>query len=115
MQNIGIPVDTTNLTFVCVAPPHPKVTNRETGEVKVDAEGRTVFQVGLSVANDAGRIDLVTVNVPGDPDVQVGQIVTVSGLIARPWEQVIRGQTRHGVSFGASAVAPVSAATVQAA
>jgi hypothetical protein len=109
MQNIGIPVDTTNLTFVCIAPPQPKITNRETGEVKVDSEGRTVYQVGLSVANEAGRIDLVTVNVPGDPEVQVGQIVTVSGLIARPWEQVIKGQKRHGVSFGASAVLPASA------
>jgi hypothetical protein len=113
MQNIGIPVDTTALTFVCVAPPHPKLTNRETGEVKVDTEGRTVYQVGLSVANEAGRIDLVTVNVPGDPEVQVGQIVTVSGLIARPWQQVIAGQNRHGISFGASAVVPVS--TVRAA
>jgi hypothetical protein len=113
MQNIGIPVDTTSLTFVCVAPPHPKLTNRETGEVKVDAEGRTVFQVGLSVANEAGRIDLVTVNVPGDPEIGVGQVVTVSGLIARPWQQVIGGQNRHGISFAASAVVPVS--TVRAA
>ncbi|WP_433180638.1 hypothetical protein [Actinoallomurus sp. CA-150999] len=108
MQNIGIPVDTRALTFVCVAPPAPKLVNRETGEIKVDNQGRTVFQVGLSVANEAGRIDLVTVNVPGDPEVQVGQIVTVSDLIARPWEQVMNGQQRHGVSFGASAVVPVS-------
>ncbi|MCO5992998.1 SCO3933 family regulatory protein [Actinoallomurus rhizosphaericola] len=113
MQNIGIPVDTRALTFVCVAPPAPKLVNRETGEVKVDAEGRTVFQVGLSVATEAGRIDLVTVNVPGDPEVQVGQIVTVSDLIARPWKQVIGGQERHGISFGASAVVPAS--VVQAA
>lgn len=108
MQNIGIPVDTAALTFVCVAPPQPKLINRETGEVKVDAEGRTVFQVGLSVANEAGRVDLVTVNVPGDPQVQVGQIVTVSGLIARPWEQVFGGQKRHGIAFGAAAVVPAS-------
>jgi hypothetical protein len=110
VQNIGIPVDTSRLTFVCVAPPQPKVTNKETGEVKVDREGRTVFQVGLSVSNEAGRIDLVTVNMPGDPGVQVGQIVTVSDLIARPWEQVIGGQKRHGISFGASTVLPASAA-----
>lgn len=113
MQNIGIPVDTANLTFVCVAPPHPKITNQETGEVKVDREGRTVYQVGLSVATEAGRIDLVTVNVPCDPEVQVGQIVTVPDLIARPWKQVFNGQERHGISFGAPTVLPVSA--VQAA
>ncbi|GAB2814451.1 hypothetical protein GCM10027176_18820 [Actinoallomurus bryophytorum] len=113
MQNIGIPVDTTKLTFVCVAPPHPKITNRETGEVKVDREGRTVYQVGLSVSNEAGRIDLVQVNVPGEPGVHVGQIVTVPDLIARPWEQVIRGEKRQGISFGASTVLPASA--VQAA
>lgn len=109
MQNIGIPVDTTSLTFVCVAPPQPKVTNRETGEVKVDNEGRTVYQVGLSVANEAGRVDLVTVNIPGDPDVQVGQILTPVDLIARPWQQIINGQQRHGISFSASAVLPSSA------
>ncbi|GAA4510772.1 hypothetical protein GCM10023191_073890 [Actinoallomurus oryzae] len=109
MQNIGIPVDTTALTFVCVAPPQPKITNRETGEVKVDSEGRTVFQVGLSVANETGRIDLVQVNVPGDPQIQVGQIVTASDLIARPWKQVIGGQERHGISFAASAIVPASA------
>jgi hypothetical protein len=113
MQNIGIPVDTTRLTFVCVASPHPKITNQETGEVKVDREGRTVFQVGLSVSNEAGRLDLITVNVPGDPGVQVGQIVTVPDLIARPWEQVIRGQKRQGIAFGASTVLPAPA--VQAA
>lgn len=110
MQNIGIPVDTTRLTFVCVAPPQPKITNQETGEVKVDREGRTVFQVGLSVSNEAGRIDLVTVNVPGDPGVNVGQIVTVPDLIARPWEQVFGGQKRHGISFGASTVLPATSA-----
>jgi hypothetical protein len=113
MQNIGIPVDTRALTFVCVAPPQPRITNRETGEVKVDSEGRTVFKVGLSVANEAGRIDLVQVYVPGDPELQVGQIVTVSDLIARPWEQVINGEQRHGVSFGASAI--VAASVVRAA
>lgn len=110
MQNIGIPVDTSALTFVCVAPPRPKVINQETGEVKVDREGRTVYQVGLSVANQAGRVDLVTVNVPGDPAVQVGQVVTVDGLIARPWQQVIRGERRQGISFAASAVLAITAA-----
>jgi hypothetical protein len=113
MQNIGIPVDTSVLTFVCVAPPRPKITNKATGEVKVDRDGRTVYQVGLSVANEDGRIDLVTVNVPQDPDVRVGQIVTVPGLIARPWDQVINGEARHGVSFGAPTILPASA--VQAA
>lgn len=110
MQNIGIPVDTSGLTFVCIAPSRPKITNQETGEVKVDREGRTVYQVGLSVANQAGRVDLVTVNVPGEPSVQVGQIVTVNELIARPWQQVINGERRHGISFAASAVLPASVA-----
>jgi hypothetical protein len=110
VQSIGIPVDTRALTFVCVAPPRPKITNQETGEVKVDREGRTVYLVGLSVVNQAGRVDLVTVNVPGDPGVQVGQIVTVPDLLARPWQQVIGGEQRHGIMFAASAVVPVSVA-----
>jgi hypothetical protein len=41
------------------------------------------------------------------------EVVTVPDLIARPWEQVIRGQKRQGISFGASTVLPASA--VQAA
>src|SRR5687767_91578 len=70
----NIPVDTSNLAFVCVSPPRPKLLNQETGEVKLDRNGEAVYQVGLSVANEAGRVDLVTVAITGDPGVTLGQV-----------------------------------------
>jgi hypothetical protein len=50
MRNIPIPVDTNRLSFVCVAASRPRPVNQDTGEVKVDKQGQTVFQVGLSAA-----------------------------------------------------------------
>lgn len=68
MRNIPIPVDTNRLSFVCVAVPRPRLVNKDTGEVKVDKQGHTVFQVGLSAAEiDSGRVELINVNVSGDP------------------------------------------------
>jgi hypothetical protein len=56
----NIPVDISELTFVCVSAPRPKLVNQETGEVKVDRGGNTVFTVGLSVADQVGRVELLT-------------------------------------------------------
>ncbi|GLZ04830.1 hypothetical protein Acsp03_22960 [Actinomadura sp. NBRC 104412] len=50
----NIPVDISSLTFVCVSPPRPKLVSQETGEVKVDRDGKPVFTVGLSVADASG-------------------------------------------------------------
>ncbi|WP_245623376.1 hypothetical protein [Spirillospora albida] len=97
-------MDLSALTFVCVAPPRPKLVNQDTGEVKVDRAGNTVFTVGLSAADSSGRVDLVNVSVPGDQAVGVGQIVTPVGLVAFPWEQVIGGEKRFGVAFRAERV-----------
>ncbi|MBT2206851.1 MULTISPECIES: hypothetical protein [Actinomadura] len=108
----SIPVDLSALTFVCVSAPRPKLVSQETGEVKVDRDGKTVFTVGLSAADATGRVDLVNVSVPGDQEVSIGQIVTPVGLVAFPWEQVIGGQKRWGVAYRASRItlaAPVSA------
>lgn len=100
----NIPVDLSALTFVCVSAPRPKVVNQETGEVKTDRDGKTVFTVGLSAADAMGRVELVNVSVPGDQDVSIGQIVTPVDLVAFPWEQVIGGQKRWGVAYRASRV-----------
>ena len=43
-------MDTSALTFVCVSAPRPKLVNQDTGEVKIDRHGHTVYQVGLSAA-----------------------------------------------------------------
>ena len=82
MRNIPIPIDTTKLTFVCVAAPLPRLLDKDTGEVKVDKQGQTVFQVGLSVSeNESGRVELINVNISGNPGLSVGQVVEPSGRL----------------------------------
>lgn len=107
----NIPVDVSALTFVCVSPPRPKLVNQDTGEVKTDRNGQTVFTVGLSAADASGRVDLLNVAVTGDQSVTIGEVVTPVGLTAFPWEAVLGGEKRWGVAFRADRIAPVSSAT----
>lgn len=107
----NIPVDVSTLTFVCVSPPRPKLINQDTGEVKTDRNGQTVFTVGLSAADPMGRVDLLNVAVTGDQSVTIGEVVTPVGLTAFPWEAVLGGEKRWGVAFRADSIAPVSAAS----
>ena len=111
----NIPMDTTRFTFVCVSPPRPKLVSMETGEVKQDKEGNTVFTVGLSAADvETGRVELMNVSISGDPGVSVGQVVQPLGLTAIPWEQRRGGELRWGIAFRASSIHP-AAPNVQAA
>ncbi|NVI88069.1 hypothetical protein [Actinomadura sp. BRA 177] len=104
----NIPVDVSALTFVCVSPPRPKLVNQDTGEVKTDRNGHTVFTVGLSAADVSGRVDLLNVAVVGDQSVTIGEVVTPVGLVAFPWEAVLGGEKRWGVAYRADRIAPVS-------
>lgn len=106
----NIPVDVSALTFVCVSAPRPKVVNQDTGEVKVDRNGQTVFTVGLSAADATGRVELLNVAVVGDQSVTIGEVVTPVGLVAFPWEAVLGGEKRWGVAYRADQIVPVSAA-----
>jgi hypothetical protein len=110
MRNIPIPVDVSRLTFICVSDPRPRLVSQDTGEVKVDRSGRTVYQVGLSAADANGRIELVNVSVPGEPQVRVGQAVELSGLVGFAWEQTRRGETRWGIAYRADTITPAPAA-----
>ncbi|MEV5571109.1 hypothetical protein AB0L06_13755 [Spirillospora sp. NPDC052269] len=114
----NIPVDTTALTFVCVSPPRPKLVSQETGEIKVDKEGNTVFTVGLSAADAMGRVELINVSVSHDPDLTIGQVVQPVGLIGMAWEQNTGGRQRWGIAYRAkqlTAVTPAVAAVADAA
>lgn len=106
----AIPVETTTMTFVCVSAPRPKLIDQDTGEVKVDREGVTVYTVGLSAAAESGRVDLLNVAVSGDPDVTVGQIVQPVALVAFPWEQIRNGEKRWGIAFRAKQIVPAAPA-----
>ncbi|MFF4242805.1 hypothetical protein ACFYYL_43690 [Actinomadura geliboluensis] len=110
----NIPVDVSALTFVCVSPPRPKLVNQDTGEVKTDRNGQTVFTVGLSAADASGRVDLLNVAVVGDQSVTIGEVVTPVGLVAFPWEAVLGGEKRWGVAYRADRIAPVSAVSPSA-
>jgi hypothetical protein len=109
MRNIPIPIDTSRLTFVCVSAPRPRLVSQDTGEVKTDKSGRTIYQVGLSATDQNGRVELINVNVPGEPDVSVGQLIQPSGLVGFAWEQVRGGQLRWGIAFRAEAIAAAAA------
>src|ERR1035441_4721883 len=109
MRNIPIPVDTARLTFVCVTDPRPRLVSQNTGEVKTDRNGRTVYQVGLSAADGSGRVELVNVNVSGEPQVRVGQVVHPAALVGFAWEQTRGGELRWGIAYRAEAITPVAA------
>jgi hypothetical protein len=115
MRNMPIPVDTSRLTFVCVTPPRPRLVNQDTGEIKTDKNGRTVYQVGLSVSDQTGRAELINVNIPGEPHVSVGQVVELAGLVGFAWEQTRNGQLRWGIAYRGESVtaAPAVAGRVQ--
>jgi hypothetical protein len=109
MRNIPIPVDVARLTFVCVTDPRPRLVSQNTGEVKTDRNGRTVYQVGLSAADGSGRAGLVNVNVSGEPQVRVGQVVHPAGLVGFAWEQTRGGELRWGIAYRAEAITPAAA------
>jgi hypothetical protein len=110
MPSFKIDVQTA-LVFVSVAPEY-KVVNRETGEIAVDRETKAKMKtVGLTICDD-GNADTLTVSVPesGVPEfVAVGTPVAVTGLRARDWERVIGGEQRHGITFRAMAITPLTA------
>ena len=111
----NIPVDVSELSFVCVSPPRPKLVNQETGEVKLDKNGEAVYQVGLSAANEQGRVDLLNVAITGDPGVTLGEVVRPVGLVGFFWEATLNGENRSGVAFRAEQIVPAVDAAATAA
>ncbi len=114
MRSIPIPIDTSRLTFVVVTAPRPRLVSQETGEIKTDKSGRTVYTVGLSAADATGRVELVNVSVSGEPPVSVGQVVEPAGLVGFTWEQVRNGQLRWGIAYRADSITLAMAGQVAA-
>jgi hypothetical protein len=104
MRNIPIPVDVDKLTFVCVAAPRPRVVNQETGEVKTDKSGQTVYEVALSATDETGRIELIRVGVSGEPPVTVGTPVRPVDLVGYVWEMTRGGEARWGIAYRAASL-----------
>jgi hypothetical protein len=102
----AIPVDTGRLgSIVCVVGPEPRV-NPETGQVRVDRDGNTIFVVGVVVRQLEGRrAEVIEVAVPGEPgDVTEGMPVKITDLTAIQWQM----GDRSGTSFRATAISPAS-------
>ncbi|GHH77544.1 hypothetical protein GCM10018793_25870 [Streptomyces sulfonofaciens] len=101
----SIPVDTTRLGVLrCAIPPEAKISNAETGEVKKDRDGNTVYTVAVTVRQDRRRISVIEIAVPGEPKgLEEGQVIKVTGLVAFAWAI----GDRHGISFRADAITPV--------
>ncbi len=107
-----IPVDLSGCLVICSELPAPRVRDRQTGEVRTDRDGRTLFSVGVCVIQERDS-DVVSVTVAGEPAGLVrGAPVVVRNLVASPWEQRDdrTGQLRHGVAFRAESIVPADGA-----
>jgi len=92
-------LDIAGVGFFCTRNPEPKV-DFETGAVRTDREsGETLWRVQVA-ALDASGGEILTVTVPGEPEVAIGSPVQVKGLVAIPWSQ---GE-RSGVAYRAESL-----------
>ncbi|MCW2882527.1 MAG: hypothetical protein JWQ95_6627 [Sphaerisporangium sp.] len=108
MRNIPIPVDTHRLRFTCVKAPRPRLLNQDTGQIKVDKEGNTIYEAVLLAEDDFGRIELVKVGTSGEPPITPGQDVVPTGMIGYVWEIPQNGASRWGISYKAASIVPIS-------
>lgn len=109
MRNIPIPVDTSKLTFTCVKAPRPRLANRDTGEVKTDKNGQPMYEVTLTIEDQAGRIELMRLSIAGEPLISAGQEVTPLDLVGYVWEMPQGGASRWGISYRAASLVPATA------
>jgi hypothetical protein len=103
-----LPIDTSRLQFLVVAPAEPlrqfeEGKPREAWAPRTDANGEVLWRVQLVALGD-GEAEIIRVAVPGDPNVSQGEMCRVEGMTAQAWEM----EGRSGMAFRASAVRPVS-------
>ncbi len=104
---VKLRVDTSELTFLLVAPAAP-VRDFDSGRAKVE-DGVPLFSVRL-VAMGAGEAEIINVKVPGEPVGLVpGQPVMLHELTAQPWSI----GDKSGVAFRALGIEPAPAAGVR--
>ena len=99
-----LPIDTSRLKFLVVAPAEPlkqyeEGKPREAWAARTDVNGEVLWRVQL-VALGEGEAEIIRVAVPGEPNVGQGEMVTVEGLTAQAWEM----DGRSGMAFRAAAM-----------
>ncbi|NJP64791.1 hypothetical protein [Streptomyces spiramenti] len=102
-----IPVDTSGAMVVLAQAPQIKIANRQTGEIALDRETNAKLMTADVLFVRDGNAELVTVTVPEtgvSGELDSGARVSLTGLIARPWENEFNGQKRHGIAFRAVAI-----------
>jgi hypothetical protein len=99
-----LPIDTSRLKFLVVAPAEPlrqfeEGKPREAWAPRTDVNGEILWRVQL-VALGEGDAEIIRVAVPGEPSVSQGEMVRVEGLTAQAWEK----DGKSGVAFRAVAI-----------
>jgi hypothetical protein len=103
-----LPIDTSRLKFLVVAPAEPlrkfeEGKPREAWAPRTDTNGEVLWRVQL-VALGEGQAEVIRVSVPGDPELAQGEMVKVDALTAQAWEL----DGRSGMSFRCQAIGPES-------
>jgi len=98
-MGVRLPIDTSRLQFLVVAPAEPmrqyeEGKPREAWAPRTDANGEILWRIQLVALGD-GEAEIIRVAVPGDPQVAQGDMVRVEGMTAQPWEM----EGKSGVSF----------------
>jgi hypothetical protein len=101
---VRLPIDTTRLKFLVVAPAEPlrqyeEGKPREAWAPRTDVNGEVLWRVQLVALGD-GEAEIIRVAVPGDPNVAQGEMATLEGLTAQAWEM----DGRSGTAFQAQAI-----------
>ena len=97
-----LPIDTSRLKFLVVAPAEPLRQYEEGKEAwapRTDTNGEVLWRVQLVALGD-GEAEIIRIAVPGDPKVAQGEMVAVDGLTAQAWEM----DGRSGMAFRCVAV-----------
>jgi hypothetical protein len=101
-----LPIDTTNLGFICAGNPEA-VVDFDTRRPKTDETGTPLFAVPL-VAMADGTAEVISVKVAGEPKgVATGAPVRLAGLVALPWSM----GDRSGVAYRATRIEPTRTET----
>lgn len=96
-------IDVSRKTFTASKASEPK--RDQSGQQRTDKEtGLLLWSTQLVVLDEeGGHIIVVTTASANAPDIQAGDEVAVSGLVARPWN----ASARAGVSYRADSLAPI--------
>src|ERR671933_2026864 len=99
-----LPIDTSRLQFLVVAPAellrqYEEGKPREAWAPRTDVNGEVLWRIPLVALGD-GEAEIIRVAVPGEPKVAQGEMVQVDGLTAQAWEL----DGRSGMAFRAQSI-----------